>query len=189
MFFKELARMGIEIRKAQSNQPSFEETPEETIDDPLQKQISGEYRIIKRNEEKKQVFGWALISHEWAHDENGQPILKQLVDYQKDMLDQDEMERIAYNFVMKYRDGGDMHETAGEATCIESICMTVEKQQAMGIPPGLVPVGWWIGFQIHNDELWDLVKKGERRAFSIEGTAIRQKVEIDDPEKYSIAGG
>ncbi len=177
MFFNELARLGVDVQMLKSTVKS-----RENAKDNDNFKVESEFSIAKRNDEKMQVFGWALVSHEWADGENGQTVLKQLIDYQKDMLDQEEMERIAYNFVMKYRDGGDMHETSGESTCIESICMTVEKQQVMGIPPGIVPVGWWLGFQVHSYELWDKVKKGKRRAFSIEGTATRQRVEIDPEE-------
>jgi hypothetical protein len=184
MFLAELAKMGVDIRK-------LKDEPRPQVDgDIIQKHIKSEYTITKRNDEKKQVFGWALVSAQWETDTAGKPVLKKLVDYQKDIVDEDEMEKIAYQFVLKYRNGGDMHidEEAGTATCIESICMTVEKQQAMGIPEGVVPVGWWIGFQINDDDLWDKVKKGDRKAFSIEGTAVRQKVEIEDPENYNVAG-
>ena len=40
---------------------------------------------------------------------------------------------------------------------VESCVFTVEKQRAMGIPEGTLPVGWWIGFHISDDDAWERV--------------------------------
>ena len=55
---------------------------------------------------------------------------------------------------------------------------TKEKMQAMGIPEGIVPEGWWIGFYVDDDEAWKKVKSGVYQMFSIEGQGIRE--EVDD---------
>lgn len=71
-----------------------------------------------------------------------------------------------------------MHERGGCAVLIESVIFTPEKQKAMGLPEGVLPeVGWWIGFYVTDDEVWEKVKSGEYPMFSIEGTAVRQKEE------------
>ena len=31
---------------------------------------------------------------------------------------------------------------------------------AMGIPEGTLPVGWWIGFQVTDADVWEKVKDG-----------------------------
>ena len=49
----------------------------------------------------------------------------------------------------------------------------------MGIPPGTLPVGWWIGFQVTDPEVWAKVKDGTYSMFSIEGTAQRVEVPED----------
>lgn len=43
-----------------------------------------------------------------------------------------------------------------------------------------MPVGWWIGFRVTDDDVWEKVKSGEYSMFSIGGTAIREEVEDDD---------
>ncbi len=47
----------------------------------------------------------------------------------------------------------------------------------MGIPPGTLPVGWWIGFYVDDDEAWEKIKNGTYKMFSIEGTATRETIE------------
>lgn len=133
--------------------------------------LKGKFQIQKSEDEKRLAFGWASISI----DESGE----QLIDWQKDMIDPDELEKAAYNFVMLYREGGEMHERGGCATLVESVVFTPEKMQVMGIPEGTLPVGWWIGFYVSDDDVWEKVKEGEYSMFSIEGAAERVEVGND----------
>lgn len=127
------------------------------------------FRITKSDDEKKLAFGWANVSIR----ANGE----QITDFQEDVIDPEELEQAAYNFVELYRDGGEMHERGGVATLVESVVFTKEKMEAMGIPDGTVPEGWWIGFHVQDDGVWDKVKDGTYNMFSIEGTALREKTE------------
>lgn len=133
--------------------------------------------ITKIDAEKRQVFGWANISHDWVAKGDGTFELSQVIDMQEDLVDSDDLESMAYKFTKMYREGGEMHIKKRAATMIESMVFTVEKQKALNIPEGLVPVGWWIGFEVTDDNAWDGVKKGTYKAFSIEGTAMREEVE------------
>ena len=67
-----------------------------------------------------------------------------------------------------------MHERGGCATLVESCVFTQDKKAALGIPDDALPVGWWIGFKVTDDEVWEKVKSGEYPMFSIEGTAVRE---------------
>ena len=69
-----------------------------------------------------------------------------------------------------------MHERGGVAYLIESVVFTEEKMAAMGIPEGTLPVGWWIGFQVTDEDVWEKVKDGTYSMFSIEGKAERVEV-------------
>ena len=73
-----------------------------------------------------------------------------------------------------------MHERGGVAYLIESVVFTEEKMMAMGIPEGVLPVGWWIGFQVTDADVWEKVKNGTYSMFSIEGEA--QRIEAKDEE-------
>jgi hypothetical protein len=147
------------------------------------------FSIAKTYEDKKQVFGWGLISADWEFINNKWQ-LKKLIDHQLDTIDESELEKMAYTFVLKYRDSGVMHESDKKiiGKCIESMCWTLEKQMAMNIPEGLIPIGWWLGFQITDDSVWARVKNGELPDFSIEGMATREEENVDET-LYKVAKG
>ncbi len=130
--------------------------------------ISGRFAIKKADEDKHLAFGWAYVSQ----DEGG----NQTEDFSGDQLEPEELESAAYQFVELYREGGEMHERGGCAVLVESMVFTKEKQQALGIPDGTLPVGWWIGFKVTDEDVWSKVKDGTYPMFSIEGTAIREEI-------------
>lgn len=130
--------------------------------------VHGRFNIQKSSDEKRLAFGWASISE----DESGTA----LVDLSEDVIDPETLENAAYEFVKLYREGGEMHERGDCAVLVESVVFTKEKMAAMGIPDGTLPTGWWIGFYVTDDEVWEKVKSGEYPMFSIEGTAIPETV-------------
>jgi hypothetical protein len=140
--------------------------------------IKGNFAIKKSNDEKMQAFGWASVSIA----EDG----KQIDDWQDDMIDPEDLESAAYDFVKFFRDAGEMHQRNGVGMLIESMVFTKEKLQALGIPDASIPVGWWVGFQVTNPDVWAKVKDGTYRMFSIEGTAVREKVEEDPDDDPSV---
>ena len=92
------------------------------------------------------------------------------------MIEPEELEEAAYEYVRLYRDGGEMHERGGVAVLVESVVFTEEKIAAMGIPAGILPVGWWIGFKVLDKAVWEKIKDGTYPMFSIEGEAERIEV-------------
>ena len=129
------------------------------------------FNVYKTDNDKRLVFGWASISI----TVDGQ----QLEDRQKDMIDPEDLEEAAYEYVLNFRDTGEEHipTMRKKGKLVESCVLTAEKQKAMGIPEGTLPVGWWIGFKIEDDDAWERVKNGTYRMFSIEGKANREPVE------------
>ncbi|MGN0999680.1 MAG: XkdF-like putative serine protease domain-containing protein [Faecousia sp.] len=129
-----------------------------------------DYTIMKTDEDKRLVFGWASVSITVDGE--------QLEDRQKDIIDPEDLEEAAYEYVLNFRDTGEEHNPnlRKKGKLVESCVFTAEKQKAMGIPEGILPVGWWIGFKIEDDEAWEKVKIGRYRMFSIEGKATRVPV-------------
>lgn len=125
--------------------------------------------IAKIDHDKRQLFGWANVSVR----KNGTVVC----DWQEDVMPMDELEQAAYAFALDYRDAGENH-TPGVyvGKMIESFVVTKEKLEKMGLAPDALPQGWWVGFQIEDDMVWEKVKKGDYRMFSIEGTAVREPV-------------
>ena len=132
-----------------------------------------DFTIKKADDEKRLVFGWALVSA----TSDGEKI----IDHQGDIVEQDELESGAYEYVLNFRDAGEEHNARlrKKARMVESVVFTSEKLQAMGIPEGTVPYGWWIGFYVDDDKTWELIKNGTYKMFSIEGRAIREPITKD----------
>ncbi len=130
--------------------------------------IEGLFKIEKKNEDKQIAFGWAYQ----CVTKSGE----QLVDHSGDVVDIAEIEKAAYRFVKLYRDGSDNHERGGIGVVIESMVFTKEKAEALGIPTGVMPEGWWVGFEVSDAEVWKKIKSGEYSMFSIEGTASRVEI-------------
>lgn len=128
------------------------------------------FSITKADSDKRLVFGWALVS---ARSDG-----EQIIDSQGDIVEQDDLEEGAYEYVLNFRDAGEEHvgSLRKKARMVESVVFTEEKMRAMGIPAGTVPVGWWIGFYVDDDRTWELIKNGTYKMFSIEGKALREPV-------------
>ena len=128
--------------------------------------------IVKIEEDKQLVFGWANI----IKTAEGMMLL----DRQDDFIDdENELEKAAYHYVLHSRDGGEMHLRKGVSTLVESVVLTEEKQKALGIPPNTVPTGWWIGFKVNDDSVWKQIKKGGYVGFSVHGTGRRERTPLD----------
>lgn len=127
--------------------------------------IQGLFKIQKQNEDKQIAFGWAYQ----CKTKSGE----QLVDHSGDVVDVSEIEKAAYRFVKLYREGSDNHERGGIGVVIESMVFTKEKAEALGIPAGVMPEGWWVGFEVTDTDVWKKIKDGTYTMFSIEGTASR----------------
>lgn len=125
------------------------------------------FKITKTVEDKQLVFGWASV----AETKDGSP----LIDWQEDIIEPDELEKAAYDYVLNFRNTGEDHDPnkRRKGRLIESMVFTKDKQQALGIAPGTVPVGWFVGFHIDDLETWEKVKKGDFLMFSIEGKGER----------------
>lgn len=143
-------------------------------DFPAVQKSAESFNIFKTDQDKRLVFGWASV----AITADGQ----QIEDVQKDMIDPEDLEEAAYSYVLNFRDTGEEHipTLRKKGKLVESCVFTKEKQQAIGIPEGIVPEAWWVGFYIEDDEAWEKIKNGTYTMFSIEGKAKRVPVEKSD---------
>lgn len=124
------------------------------------------FQVKKVDPEQRLVFGWFSVV-----EEAGEPV----VDREGDVILPEELEKAAYDFVLKARIAGEVHMRKGVGDLVESIMFTKEKQEALGIDLGLV--GWWGGFKVSDDAVWKAVQEGDYVMFSIGGTGQRVPVE------------
>ena len=121
----------------------------------------------KIDEDERLVFGWFSVV------EQGGELVK---DTQGEYIEPRELEKAAYDYVLDARLAGEGHVRKGVGQLVESIVFTMEKQEALGIDLGCI--GWWGGFHIDDDSVWDKIKKGEYPMFSIGGTGTRVPKEV-----------
>ena len=114
------------------------------------------------------IFGWASV----AADEDGIPV----VDSEGDVIPISELEQAAYRFVEFSGSGGEMHSKMDVAKLVESFVVTPEKLATLGLI-GEMPLGWWVGFRVTDDDVWAKIKSGVYTMFSIGGRATREELQ------------
>lgn len=118
--------------------------------------------ILKSDIEKQMVFGVVLAPDEF--------------DLQGDIMEAEEIEKTAHNFLMSSRVIGFRHSEVEEAELIESY-ITRKPFQLNG---ETVKTGSWvIGVHVSDPETWRLIKNGEITGFSIGGSGKREPLDTD----------
>ena len=130
--------------------------------------VTTEITVSKIRADSQFVFGWANI----ALKPDGEPPL----DWEGDIIAPSILEKAAYDFVLKHRVTGEMHEGDSKGVLIESVMFTKQKMAAMNIPEGILPEGWWVGFYVPDEEVFAKIKSGQYKMFSIHGKIKRIKV-------------
>jgi hypothetical protein len=136
----------------------------EDSDDQLSSTLFDIYKSVDKN----LVSGWASIS---IQQDGTLPL-----DWSGDVISPDVLETAAINFMEKYRTSGEMHIGDSVGIIVESIVFTPEKMEALGLPAGSLPIGWFITVKIMDNEVFAKVKSGQYKMFSIQGKAKRLKV-------------
>jgi len=122
-------------------------------------------QVIKIDAKRQQVFGWASI----AMTTDGEVV----VDSYQDVIVPQDLEDAAYDFVLRFRDLNERHEGPVQGHLIESLVVTPEKLEKMGLSETALPVGWWVGFWVPDAGVFAKIESGEYTMFSIEGHATR----------------
>jgi hypothetical protein len=130
-----------------------------------------EFRLnvtIEKTADQGLVSGWASVA---VNADGTLPF-----DWQGDIIRPEVLEKAAINFMLNYRESGEMHHGPSRGTVVESIVLTKDKQAALGIPEGVVPEGWFITVKIDDADVFNKVKSGQYKMFSIQGHGNRVPV-------------
>jgi len=122
-------------------------------------------KILKVDEEQRLIFGWASVI-----TEKGEAV----VDLQGDIIEADVLVKAVNEFMENVRVGKTMHVGEETGKVIHSLPVTKEICDALGIQSDLE--GWVVAYKVYDDSVWDRVKSGELRAFSIGGRAQREEL-------------
>jgi hypothetical protein len=137
--------------------------------------------VLKLDEDRRLVFGWAYRAT------NPDGSLR--IDKQGDFIDDPaELEDMAYHFALESRLGDEMHYDVPVADLVESMAFTPEKLAKMGVPDGTLPMAWWVGFKVRDDRVWQEVKSGRYKGFSVGGSGHREYLDADDLAKGDFEG-
>ena len=124
--------------------------------------------VVKIDQDQNLVFGWAYVS---IDKEGGQ-----VVDHSKEIIDPADLELAAYVFNLRFRESGVMHQGDAVGKLVESLVVTPDKLESMGLEKNALPQGWWLGFYIEDDEVFAKIKNGQFSMFSIQGRAMREEL-------------
>ena len=127
-----------------------------------------EFEVSKSKEAEHLVSGWASVA---VNKDGSLPL-----DWDDDVIAPETLEKAAIDFMLNYRESGEMHEGGPVGTIVESIVFTKDKQEALGVPEGILPIGWFVTIKVHDDEVYAKVREGKYRMFSIQGTCKRVKL-------------
>ncbi len=126
----------------------------------------------KVDDERRLVWGWAYVV-----DDGGAPV----VDHSGDFVDNlalPAFEDAVYEYVLKSRQADEMHERFDDvAVLVESVMVTPDKLDAMGLSGDRT--GWWVGYRVTRDEVWEKVKNGTYGGLSIRGRGRREALAED----------
>jgi hypothetical protein len=132
----------------------------------VNKQKLEPFTIRKIDPERRLVFGWVSVCVLKSGEE--------VTDLEGDRIDLEDYEDAVYEFNLLGREANAVHQGETIAYLAESLFITKEKLAAMGLAEDVLPLGWWAGWKVVDDAGWHKVVTGEYKAFSIEGTAIRE---------------
>ena len=138
----------------------------------IQKTKTIEVPICKLDEEKRLAFGWAFTS---KTREDYESDWVPYIDLQDDEIPEDVALDAAKGFAEGPRVAKDMHQGDQIGEVIFVFPLTEENAEAMDVQA--TKSGVMVGMRVDDDEVWEMFKSGERRAFSIGGMASSERVE------------
>jgi hypothetical protein len=121
--------------------------------------------ILKTDLEARMVYGWASVITKEGET---------FVDSQGDVISETELVSATTKFMEDVRIGKAMHTGEPIGTIVHSLPVTGEIKKSLGLSSD--QEGWVVGFKVHDDEVWELVKSGKLTAFSIGGRGTRVEV-------------
>lgn len=147
--------------------------------------LSKEKERIQLQEEKRLLIGAALIPDK--------PIYRNIGGREFYIIfDKDTIERLSQNFLIndyQHNITEDHKRDVNDVVVVESWIKTSENDKSVGL--GLdEPIGtWFISMKVNNDEIWEKVKDGTYKGFSIEAIVgldevLSNKVELSMDKEF-----
>lgn len=118
------------------------------------------------NADKRWVTGYVSV----AKNEDGSVV----ADYDGDVIDVENLRERMIDYMLKSRESGLHHQIKkGIGKCVEIVTFTPEMRKFLGVD-GLVKEGTLATFYVEDDDVWQQIKDGKIKSFSIGGRAVRR---------------
>ncbi len=150
----------------------FEEFDQDWVDTNIRKlevvkpeEYSNSFNIIKLDDEARMVYGWASVIKENGID---------VIDTQGDIIKSEELIQASTEFMKSARMSLAMHKGGSIGQVIHSFPLVGDLMKSLGVESE--KEGWIVGVSINDAGVWNQVKSGELKAFSIGATAVREPV-------------
>ena len=117
------------------------------------------------DDEQRVVWGWASVA-----TEDGNPVF----DVHGDHIPMSELTRASVDFMENVRVGKSLHQGEQTSSVIGCLPLSQELAKALGIETNRE--GLIMGFRVHDDATWSLIKSGELPALSIGGRGRKYAV-------------
>lgn len=119
--------------------------------------------IIKIDKAKQIVYGAYLVPEE--------------ADWDGDVISEEDIEKVAHDFLVEYRVIDEMHKDIIKADIVESMIAWDD----IDFRGKKIAKGTWIGaIKVHDKNVWEKIELGEYKAFSVQIAGIRQPINTED---------
>ena len=132
------------------------------------------FKVQKVEQDQHEVYGWLYVTNH--------PDGTQVVDRSGEFIRTETLERAVTKYMLEQRVGGSVHMRNEDGSVfqagriIASMVFTKRMCGALGIPDGVLPQGWFVGYKIDHEPTWEAIKSGTLTCFSIGGRAQRREV-------------
>ena len=119
--------------------------------------------IIKMDKVKQIVYGAYLVP--------------ETPDWDGDVVSEEDIEKVAHDFLVEYRTIDEMHKDIIKADIVESMIAWDD----IDFRGKMVTKGTWIGaIHVHDKDVWKKIESGEYRAFSVQIAGIREPITAEE---------
>lgn len=130
-------------------------------DGSLGTEDNDDIEIIKLDKQKQIVYGVFLVPEKADHD--------------GDVISEEDIEKVAHDFLVEYRAIDEMHKNIVAAEIVESGIAWEDKLDYYGKK---LKKGTWFGaIKIMDKDVWEKVLSGEYKAFSVRIAGVREPIE------------
>ena len=136
--------------------------------------VIGNFEPAKESNVEKQFLVPIAKLDEEKHLVTGPVLIPNMVDLQGDVATAGAIEDAAHDYMVRSRLVKDMHEEPADVYVVESWTL----KRSWTIDDVKYPKGtWFLTVKVVDDDLWEAVKQGERRGFSVGGKALTEPIE------------